>query len=89
MRGEGSYALARRAMDNLAAAGFGPFKISIVVTRHNVEQLDGLKALADSYGAQLRVTRLRPSGRGVDTLGRAAPDRRAAAGDLPVAARPR
>jgi radical SAM protein with 4Fe4S-binding SPASM domain len=53
-------------MDNLAAAGFGPFKISVVVTRHNVDQLDGFKALADSYGAQLRVTRLRPSGRGVD-----------------------
>ena len=67
VRGEGSYALARRAMDNLAAADFGPFKISIVVTRHNVDQLDGFKALADSYGAQLRVTRLRPSGRGVDS----------------------
>ena len=71
VRGEGSYALARRAMDNLAAAGFvernGPFKISVVVTRHNVDQLDEFKALADSYGAQLRVTRLRPSGRGADT----------------------
>ena len=44
-----------------------PFKISIVVTRHNVEQLDEFKAIADSYGAQLRVTRLRPSGRGVDS----------------------
>ncbi len=67
VRGAGSYARARRAMDNLAAAGFGPFKISVVVTRHNVEQLDEFKALADSYGAQLRITRLRPSGRGVDT----------------------
>ncbi len=67
VRGAGSYDIARRAMDNLAAADFGPFKISIVVTRHNVDQLDGFKALADSYGAQLRVTRLRPSGRGADT----------------------
>ena len=67
VRGDGSYALARRAMDNLAAADFGPFKISVVVTRHNVDQLDQFKALADSYGAQLRVTRLRPSGRGADT----------------------
>ena len=66
VRGDGSYATARRAMDHLASAGFGPFKISVVVTRHNVDQLDGFKALADSYGAQLRVTRLRPSGRGVD-----------------------
>jgi mycofactocin radical SAM maturase len=67
VRGEGSYGLARRAMDNLAAAGFGPFKVSVVVTRHNVDQLDGFKALADGYGAQLRVTRLRPSGRGAES----------------------
>ena len=67
VRGVGSYAVARRAMDHLAEAGFGPFKISVVVTRENVAQLDGFKALADSYGAQLRVTRLRPSGRGVDS----------------------
>jgi mycofactocin radical SAM maturase len=67
VRGEGSYAAARRAMDNLAAANFGPFKISVVVTRQNVDQLDAFKALADSYGAQLRVTRLRPSGRGIDS----------------------
>ena len=26
---------------------FGPFKISVVVTRHNVDQLDEFKALAD------------------------------------------
>jgi len=67
VRGAGSYDMARRAMDNLAAANFGPFKISVVVTRHNVPQLDEFKALADGYGAQLRVTRLRPSGRGVDS----------------------
>jgi mycofactocin radical SAM maturase len=67
VRGNGSYAAARRAMDNLAAAGFGAFKISIVVTRHNAGQLDEFERLADSYGAQLRLTRLRPSGRGADT----------------------
>ncbi len=67
VRGTGSFDMARRAMDNLAAAKFGPFKISVVVTRHNVDQLDHFKCLADSYGAQLRVTRLRPSGRGADT----------------------
>src|SRR3954469_16028630 len=67
VRGVGSYASARRAMDHLAAADFGPFKISVVVTRHNVDQLDGFKELADAYGAQLRITRLRPSGRGADT----------------------
>ena len=67
VRGDGSYATALRAMDNLKAAGFGSFKISVVVTRHNVDQLDEFKALADSYGAQLRITRLRPAGRGADT----------------------
>ncbi len=67
VRGAGSFDVARRAMDHLAAAEFGPFKISVVVTRHNVDQLDAFKALADGYGAQLRVTRLRPSGRGVDS----------------------
>jgi hypothetical protein len=67
VRGVGSYDMARRAMDHLAAANFGPFKISVVATRQNVPQLDRFKALADSYGAQLRLTRLRPSGRGVDT----------------------
>lgn len=67
VRGEGSWSAARRAMDNLAAADFGEFKISIVCTRHNVDQLDQYKAMADDYGAQLRITRLRPSGRGVDS----------------------
>lgn len=67
VRGQGSFATARRAMDNLAAAGFRGFKISVVLTRHNVDQLDDLEALAGGYGAQLRITRLRPSGRGADS----------------------
>ena len=67
VRGKGSYAVARRAMDHLRDANFGAFKISVVVTRHNVDQLDDFKTLADSYGAQLRITRLRPSGRGIES----------------------
>jgi len=67
VRGAGSFDVAIAAMDNLARANFGPFKISVVVTRHNVAQLDEFKTLADSYGAQLRITRLRPAGRGADT----------------------
>jgi mycofactocin radical SAM maturase len=66
IRGDGSYASARRAMDLLAEAGFGPFKISVVMTRDNVAELDAFAEIADGYGAQLRLTRLRPSGRGVD-----------------------
>jgi mycofactocin radical SAM maturase len=66
IRGAGSYDRARRAMDNLKAAEFGQFKISVVMTRESVEQLDEFEALARNYGAELRLTRLRPSGRGVD-----------------------
>ena len=53
-------------MHHLAEAGFRGFKISVVVTRQNVSQLDDFKAIADRFGAQLRLTRLRPSGRGAD-----------------------
>ena len=66
VRGPGSYATAIRAMENLAAAGFEGFKLSVVVTRENVAQLDDFKRIADRYSAQLRLTRLRPSGRGAD-----------------------
>lgn len=66
IRGEGSYRTARRAMDHLREAGFGPFKISVVMTTENIEQLDDFEALATHYDAQLRLTRLRPSGRGAD-----------------------
>jgi mycofactocin radical SAM maturase len=67
VRGEGSFAAARSAMDHLAAADFGQFKISVVVTRENATQLDAFARMADGYGAQLRLTRFRPSGRGADT----------------------
>ncbi|MBX7431191.1 mycofactocin radical SAM maturase [Mycobacterium sp. Y57] len=66
VRGAGSYDMAVRALENLRAAGFSDAKISVVVTRHNVGQLDEFKALADRFGATLRITRLRPSGRGAD-----------------------
>ncbi|MDJ0112757.1 mycofactocin radical SAM maturase, partial [Rhodococcus erythropolis] len=66
VRGPGSFAMAERALANLKEAGFKDAKISVVVTRHNVSQLDEFKALADKYDATLRITRLRPSGRGAD-----------------------
>ena len=64
VRGPGSHATAVRAMARLADAGFRGFKLSVVVTRQNAEQLDDFAALAADYGAQLRLTRLRPAGRG-------------------------
>ncbi|HEY5844501.1 MAG TPA: mycofactocin radical SAM maturase [Mycobacterium sp.] len=66
VRGTGSFDMAIRALENLSSAGFADAKISVVATRHNVGQLDEFKALADRYGATLRITRLRPSGRGAD-----------------------
>jgi mycofactocin radical SAM maturase len=70
VRGAGSFDTALRAMELLAGTGF---KLSVVVTRENAGQLDSFKALADFYGAQLRLTRLRPSGRGADVWDRLHP----------------
>lgn len=67
VRGEGSFATAVQAMEHLQAAGFEGFKISVVMTRHNIPQVDEFKTMADHYGAQLRLTRFRPSGRGADS----------------------
>ena len=75
VRGVGSYAAARRAMDHLRNANFGSFKISVVMTRDNVGQLDDFEKLAQNYGAELRLTRLRPSGRGVDVWDQLHPTR--------------
>ena len=66
VRGVGSYDMAIAALGHLRDAGFKDAKISVVCTRHNIDQLDEFKALADSFGATLRLTRLRPSGRGAD-----------------------
>ena len=65
VRGTGSFDTAVRALEHLAAVGVRP-KLSVVCTRYNVPQLDEFKAIADRFGAQLRLTRLRPSGRGAD-----------------------
>ena len=66
VRGDGSWDTAITAMNHLRDAGFGEFKISVVMTRHNISQLDAFEVLAAEYGAELRLTRLRPSGRGAD-----------------------
>jgi mycofactocin radical SAM maturase len=66
VRGPGSYDMALTALQNLQDAGFRDAKISVVCTRQNIGQLDEFKELADRFGATLRLTRLRPSGRGAD-----------------------
>src|SRR5919107_1166279 len=73
VRGTGSFATATRALENLAEAGMKDVKVSVVVTRENAGQLDEFAALADRYGAVLRLTRLRPSGRGADVWDRLHP----------------
>lgn len=66
IRGPGSFDLAMRALDRLSSAGMTRLKLSVVCTRTNIGQLDEFLAIADRYGAQLRLTRLRPAGRGAD-----------------------
>jgi mycofactocin radical SAM maturase len=73
IRGPGSFDTAIRALERLAEAGAPSFKISVVITRENMDQLDDFEALADHFGAQLRLTRLRPSGRGADVWDRLHP----------------
>ena len=73
IRGPGSFDSAIRALERLAEAGAPSFKISVVITRENMDQLDDFEALADHFGAQLRLTRLRPSGRGADVWDRLHP----------------
>src|ERR1700746_17103 len=63
VRGPGSFDTAMRAMGHLRDAGFRGFKLSVVMTRQNIPQIGEFKAIADEFGAQLRLTRLRPSGR--------------------------
>src|SRR5947209_17779844 len=49
IRGAGSFDVATTAMQRLADAGMTGFKVSVVVTRDNVDQLDAFRALADRY----------------------------------------
>ncbi len=63
IRGNGSFLRATRAMQRMKDRGV-TFKINASVTKQNFEEMDALYALARSYNAELRLTRLRPSGRG-------------------------
>ncbi|QKE83880.1 mycofactocin radical SAM maturase [Arthrobacter sp. NEB 688] len=66
VRGAGTYDAALRALRNLRDAGMTDTKLSVVCTRENIPQLDRFKEIADEHGAVLRLTRLRPAGRGAD-----------------------
>jgi mycofactocin radical SAM maturase len=62
IRGKGTFPRIIRGIERLAGKNI-PLSINTVVTSLNFKQLSQLKELAFSYGANLRVSRFRPSGR--------------------------
>jgi len=66
IRGVGSFNRALRALDYLKEFDV-PYYITTVLTRFNFPELDQLYRLAQAQQVKLRVQRLRPSGRGVDS----------------------
>jgi mycofactocin biosynthetic radical S-adenosylmethionine protein MftC len=63
VRGGGSFRKALRGLDLLRARDI-EVSINCVLTRHSCTELDKMVDLAAAYGAKLRVSRFRPSGRG-------------------------
>ena len=63
IRGKGTYKKVLNAIEALTANKV-KFSINSVLTRTNFEQLETLRDMAGEYGAELRVSRFRPSGRG-------------------------
>jgi len=74
IRGRGTYRRILEAMDYLSGEGV-PFSINTVLTRRSYPQLDALRATAEEYGGELRVSRFRPSGRGKQTKDSLGPDK--------------
>lgn len=62
IRGRGTYRRILRGIECLAENGVN-FSINMVLTRLNYPQLNTLREMAKHYGAELRVSRFRPSGR--------------------------
>ncbi|MCK7503586.1 MAG: radical SAM protein [Desulfobacterales bacterium] len=63
IRGAGSFSKAMRALEHLRRRDI-EVSINTVLTRLSFPELDRLVALAAEFGAKLRVSRFRPSGRG-------------------------
>ena len=66
IRGQGTFHRIIKGIELLSKKDI-PLSINTVVTSINFEQLGQLKELAGSFGARLRVSRFRPSGRARDT----------------------
>jgi len=62
IRGAGTFHRIVNGIERLAGKNI-PLSINTVVTSLNFDQLDRIKELAAFYGARLRVSRFRPSGR--------------------------
>ena len=65
IRGEGVFKRALRGLELLAAENLS-LTVNSVLTRYSFAELDRLYDIAASFNSKLRVTRLRPSGRGQD-----------------------
>ncbi len=65
IRGQGVFKRALRGLELLAAENHS-LTVNSVLTRYSFSELDRLYDIAASFGSKLRVTRLRPSGRGQD-----------------------
>jgi mycofactocin radical SAM maturase len=74
IRGTGTYEKVLRALESLARHDV-PFSINTVLTRLSFPQLEVLRDLAKDYGAELRVSRFRPSGRGKRSKDDLGPDK--------------
>jgi mycofactocin radical SAM maturase len=66
IRGKGSFRNVLRALDYLREWDI-EVSINTVLTRLSFSELDQMSQLAAEYGAKLRVSRFRPSGRGKDS----------------------
>ena len=65
LRGPGAYRKAVAALERLRGTAIVR-TVNFVYCRANAHQLDAMHSLAARHGATLRVTRLKPSGRGAD-----------------------
>ncbi len=72
VRGKGVYQAVVRALKRLQHSRLIS-TLNFVYCRHNAHELDAMYALAQQYDATLRVTRLKPSGRGTQTYQRLRP----------------
>jgi len=68
IRGEGTHRQVMRVLERLNVWKI-PFSINMVLTKLNYPEIPSLYSLAKSYGAKLRISRFRPSGRGKASWG--------------------